>query len=757
MHVVLTVPASNERGPLYMEQALAAIHQANPHRLPLTLAFGSHGNSVSLSCRFPEELCATVEGQLYAQYPDCKIDRIRDEPEKPAVAWAAELHLHPDIFPIRRYGQFEDPLNRITADPLTAILMTLAQSRKSPIAGCVEITLRPAAASRRRRAVKCHHQLSSLFFRTHHRLAHLYAHLATSNHRSVRMAGWVLGYIGRPRDGHDHARSLETSGSRLHEREEDLQAAGDKLGRLLFEASIRLIVTGPAEAEDQAKKKLREMAGAFGQFSHRQAAFHMSRIHRMHGESRPLSTFLLSTEELATLWHPPTSTVRAPTMTTVEHREFAPPVELPTAVNHPGLAVLGITAFRSRRERFGILPDDRRRHVAIIGKTGMGKSTLLHQLIASDIQAGRGVGLIDPHGDLAEAVLQSIPRHRTNDVVLFDAGDSHPVAFNPLSCRDPAERPLVASGIVSTFKKVYGDVSWGPRLEYILRNAVLALLHVPGTSLVSLLRLLTDARYRQRIVSQVADPIIRNFWEREFAAMHAKLQIEAISPVLNKAGAFASSPILRNIIGQSRNRLDLRRLMDEGKVLIVNLSKGSIGDDASALLGSFLVTAIQLAAMSRADLPETARRDFFLYVDEFQNFATDSFAAILSEARKYRLNLTIANQYLAQMDEATLAAVFGNIGTLIAFQVGAQDAEIVAEQLGGDMTKPDLQQLPRYQAYVRLLIEGMPSRPFSMRTLPPSQGRQDSRRPDAIRRYSRQRYGQPIGRVETEIQATFSS
>jgi hypothetical protein len=280
---------------------------------------------------------------------------------------------------------------------------------------------------------------------------------------------------------------------------------------------------------------------------------------------------------------------------------------------------------------------------------------------------------------------------------------------------------------------------------------LLALLEVPGSSLLSLLRLLSEAGYRETLLRKVTDPVVRAFWQREFAGLPAKLQAEAIAPIQNKVGHFVSSPLLRNIVGQTRSTINLRKLMDEGKVLIVNLSKGRIGDDASTLLGALLVTSIQIAAMSRSSIPERDRRDFYLYVDEFQNFATDSFATILSEARKYRLNLTIANQYLAQMEEPTMHAVFGNVGTLLCFQVGAKDAEILAEQLGGDLAPSDLMRLPRYQAYVRLLTNGMPSRPFSMRTMPPETANPDQRRSEIIRRYSRQRYARRASQVEAEI------
>jgi len=578
-------------------------------------------------------------------------------------------------------------------------------------------------------------------------LAHFYADLAVSPTWCARVIGWLLGRLERAPD--DHAHTIATSASRQHDREEDLQAAADKVGRFLFHAEIHLRVRGPAREEPQAQIKLQEMAGAFGQFSSpRHASFHVT--------TRRQRTFLLSTEELATLWHPATGTVRAPTMSAVESREREPPVQLPTRRRDPDLAILGVTAFRDRRERFGILPEDRRRHVAIVGKTGMGKTTLLRNLILSDVHAGRGVALLDPHGDLCESLLAAVPRQRTNDVILFDAADTgHPLSFNVLHCPRPEQRPLVASGVVSAFKKLYGDF-WGPRMEHILRNALLALLEVPGSTLLTLLRLLSDARFRQPFVARLGDPVVRTFWQKEFASMPLKFQLEAIAPIQNKIGHFVSSPLLRNILGQTRSSLDLRQVLDSGRVLLVNLSKGRLGDDVSALLGSFLVTAIQLAAMSRADVAEGERPDFFLYVDEFQNFATESFATVLSEARKYRLALTLANQYLGQLDEATRQALFGNVGTLISFQVGADDAEPLATQFGGDLTPQDLLRLPRYQAYIRLLIDGSPSRPFSMRTLEPGRSI-DSERPAIIRRVSRHRYARPVRQIEADIERALAS
>jgi hypothetical protein len=754
---LLRVPADNQRGPQYMDQALAAMHQGNPHRQQMTFGFVRHQGEVGLTCCFPEQLHSLVERQLYAQYPDANLTPLPEgtfEPPTDAVTWIAELRLSPELFPCKRYSQFEDALNRQSADPLTAILTALASARDSQLIPAIDIVIQPARKKRIARLHRCITRLAWPFFRSHPRLANLYLTCALSRRRLLRCIGVVLGHLAHP-DERPNTAPADMSSSRLHEREDDIQAASEKAGRLLFETKIHLRVSGPQELAVDANRMLQNMAGTFGQFTlPRLSRFCMSRIRcNCKGGKR---SFLLSTEELATLWHPATATVQAPTMAVVESREAEPPVNLPTPDRNPTLAILGMAIYRGQEERFGILPDDRRRHMLIEGKTGMGKSTLLHRLVSTDIAAGRGVCLLDPHGDLCDAVLAAIPSHRTNDVVLFDAGDrAFPLAFNILSCPHPEQRPLIASGVVAAFKKVFGEF-WGPRLEFLMRNALLALLEIPGTSLLSLLRFLTDEPFRSAIVRRVADPIVRSFWQRDFTSWPPKLQAEALSPVLNKIGAFASSPVLRNIIGQATSTLNLRQVMDEGKVLLVNLSKGRIGDDASSLLGSFLVTAIQLAAMSRADGAEDERRDFYFYVDEFQNYATDSFATILSEARKYRLNLTVANQYLSQMDEATRDAVFGNIGSLCAFQVGTQDAEILAEQLGGSLTAKDLLTLPRYQAYLRLLIDGHPSRPFSLRTLPPPE-QHDARRPEIVRRYCRQRYARPAERVEREIHRAFAA
>ncbi|PID84320.1 hypothetical protein CSB09_01645 [Candidatus Gracilibacteria bacterium] len=435
-------------------------------------------------------------------------------------------------------------------------------------------------------------------------------------------------------------------------------------------------------------------------------------------------------------------------------RRFEPPHNLPPAQtpNTP----IGISNFRGSSIEFGLQPVDRARHTYIVGKTGMGKSTLLENMIYNDILSGRGVGLIDPHGDLADTILASIPKSRTNDIVLFDPSDTEfPIGFNMLESPNPALTPIVASGLVSIFKKMFAD-SWGPRLEYILRNTVLTLLQVQDTTLISIPLILTNESYRKRIVGKLKDPMMKQFWAQEFAKMAPNMQSEAVNPILNKVGQFLSSPILRNILGQPKNPFSMRWVMDKEKIFIVNLSKGKIGEDASALLGAMMVTKFQIEAMTRADTPEHERKDFGLYVDEFQNFATDSFAEILSEARKYKLSLTMANQYIAQMPETVRDAVFGNVGSMISFQVGQADATVLSDAFGGEeiILPKDFTNLRKYDIYTKLLIDGMPSAVFSATTFSPIRDRidfPDQQSYDVILKVSRQKYTKPKKVVEKKI------
>ena len=414
------------------------------------------------------------------------------------------------------------------------------------------------------------------------------------------------------------------------------------------------------------------------------------------------------------------------------------------------------TNYRNRETPFGMKQDDRRRHVYVMGKTGMGKSSLLENMAIQDIHKGHGVCFIDPHGEAVEKILNNIPSSRVNDVVYFNPADlSHPIAFNILESVDQNYKHLVASGLMGVFTKIWAGV-WSARMEYILGNTILALLDSPGNTMMGIARMYVDKVYRKKIIQQVKDPIVKSFWVNEFANYNDKFRQEAIAPIQNKVGQFLSSAIIRNIVGQTKSTIDLREIMDKKKILLVNLSKGKVGEDSSSLLGAMLVTRLQLAAMSRVDIPEEDRKDFFLYIDEFQNFASESFSNILSEARKYRLSLILGHQYIAQLasgdDTKMRDAVFGNVGTMVVFRVGADDAEFLEKEFAPEFMALDFVNLGKYTIYVKLMIDGIASRPFSAQTLAPNEKPEKIFR-DQIIEFSRKQYGTPRDIVDKSIAA----
>lgn len=374
------------------------------------------------------------------------------------------------------------------------------------------------------------------------------------------------------------------------------------------------------------------------------------------------------------------------------------------------------TNFRNEAKVFGIKTSDRRAHMYVIGKTGTGKSTLLETLIRQDIESGEGLALLDPHGDLVEKVLRAVPEKRKGDLIYFNVPDrANALGFNPLERVAPEKRSLAAAGLLDAFKKIWAD-SWGPRLEHILRNAFLALLEQPEATLADVLKLLDDHAFRREVSSRVYNTQVRDFWLREYENYPPRLRAEAIAPIQNKVGAFLTDPLLNRILTQKSSDFDLRRVMDEGKILLVNLAKGKIGADASALLGALLFTKIGLAGLSRADVQEEKRRDFYLYLDEFQNLATLSLANMLSELRKYRVNMILSHQYLTQLDLQVRDAILGNVGTVVSFRLGLTDAEILAGEFYPFFSARDLINLPNYAIYLKLMIDGVVSAPFSAET-----------------------------------------
>ncbi len=419
------------------------------------------------------------------------------------------------------------------------------------------------------------------------------------------------------------------------------------------------------------------------------------------------------------------------------------------------LTYIGQTTFRDKKTLFGIKRKDRRQHTYVLGKSGTGKSALMFNMIIQNIINGEGVCVVDPHGELVEGVLSAIPPHRMKDVVYFNPADTdYHIGFNVLELVDHKYKHLVASGLMGIFTKIWAN-AWSARMEYILNNTILALLDTPGTTLLGVPRMLVDKDYRQGIIANLKDPVIKAFWIHEYEAWQEKFRNEAIAPIQNKVGQFLSTSIIRNVVGQSKSTINIFDIMNEGKIFLVNVSKGRIGEDNSALLGGMIITKIQLAAMERVRIPEDVRKDFYLYVDEFQNFVTDSFASILSEARKYRLNLIVAHQYTAQLvtknGSAVRDAIFGNVGTMIIFRVGADDAKILEREFEPEFTPEDIVNLPNYKIYLKLMIDGITSRPFSSKTLPPLVKSGNKEIEDRVIESSRRLYCKPREEIEEEI------
>ena len=718
--LMLEIPRENDKKELAAEQMLAALHGILRSKRELRLSgtlqehisleIAAKGQRIRFYIWTPKHLQAFVEGQIYAQYPTVQIS----EPEtdyserefEQAVIHTTELTLTDnETMPIKTFPSFE-------VDPLAAITATLAKLDKESEEMWIQLMARPIADDWHRRGAK-----------TIARIRGGRGILSGSGTATLSYAGQAFAALVRPPEGGGKEGSSEPE---LSERDKArITAIETKTQKLGYQVKIRLLYAG--NDQRTARLRMQALVGAFKQFNttnlngFRAKAESFNRNKLLEYQARFFIDhgFILNIEELASLFHLPHTTVETPSIVWATTKTAEPPANIPIA--EPGheeeISLFGVTNFRGDNTVFGIRRADRSRHMYILGQTGTGKSGALELLTISDIYYDQGFAVIDPHGDYAQHVLKFIPKSRIDDVIYFNPADTdYPIGFNPLEINDPSLKGHISSQVVGVLKKLFAE-SWGPRLEYILRYTLLALLDFPNSTMVDITRMLTDRHFRQDVIKYIDDPVVKNFWTVEFASWNDKFASEAVAPVLNKVGAFVANPMIRNIIGQPKSTFDIRKIMDEGKILIVNLSRGLMGEDNAGILGSLMVTKIQLAAMGRADMPEEQRRPFYLYVDEFQNFATESFATILSEARKYSLNLTVANQYISQMGEEVRGAVFGNVGTVMSFRVSPDDAPFLQKYFEPEFEAANLIQQHSRFFVISMMIGGEKAPAFSAKTL----------------------------------------
>ena len=759
--LMLEIPRANDKKELAAEQLFASLHGILRDREELKNSGGvqehlsfeivSTGGQIRFYVWVPKILQSFVEGQIYAQYPTVQIYRMDDDyvdtRDKYPVKYTAELTLtENEALPIKTFDNFE-------VDPLAGITGTLAKLNPDNSEELwIQILTRPIPDS--------WHKKTDRWIRKVKSGKRLFGGSSTSGIDWTWVAEALFAFFRPPAGGSgSDAPKVELS----ERAKTQIAKAEEKATKLGYEVKIRLSYLG--QDQINAKLNMQALVGTFKQYnstnlngfrltdgSFKDESLDNYRMRRFtdHG-------FILNISELASVYHLPHTSVETPNIVWATSKTAEPPAQLPLVNGEPAhdenISAFGLTNFRGINHQFGMYRRDRSRHVYIIGQTGAGKSGMLELFALSDVFYNQGYCIVDPHGDFATNNLRFVPENLINDVVYFNPADTeYPVAFNPLELSDPARKPNVSSEVIGVLKRMFGD-SWGPRLEHILRYTLLALLDRPEATLLDISRMLTDKDFRKETLDYCRDVTVLQFWKHEFGQWNEKQVNESIAPVLNKVGAFTANPIIRNIIGQPKSSFDIRKIMDEGKILVVNLSKGLIGEDNAGILGAFIVTKVQLAAMSRSDIPDVAdRRPFYLYVDEFQNFATDSFAVILSEARKYGLNLTVANQYISQMTDSVRDAVFGNVGTTISFRVSADDAPILSKQFEPTFEAQDLLQMNNRNFVISMIINGEKVPAFSATTLSLPTSPQDNF--DRIVEASRQGYARPRAVIEEEIRTT---
>ncbi len=771
----ILVDKKNEKWAWVFDQILVILHKAfDSKQVQENFSFEitKVGNRIRFFVVCPSQYKNFLKNQIYAQYNNVEITEIKDYlqhiPAEKMHVWKVALSKH-NYFSIKNFTEVSDKATGEDIDPFSSITGALSKTGKYTL-NTIQINFSPVQDKVWKKNFK---KTTSILVWGYPKF--IKNILLEKKYLPLRIVLFPIILLLRlislifQKWEENLAEAVEGSVMETSELKEDNIHSKflDKLSCKWYKTSINILCA--SEDHIEARSAIKEIFSTLSVFANfGQNAF------RLAGISKDSSTienvkkrligdenFILSTTELAWLVHLPTTYVVTPFINWVSSRAFEPPSNLPiidpdlTDEHTPNsdLTPIWKTNFRGTDMSFGIAPDDRRRHMYIIWKTGMGKSVLLENMIIDDIRKWRWVAVVDPHGDLAESVIGMIPKKRTNQVIIFDPSDTDwPIAFNMLEDVNPEHRAFIASGLVGIFKRIFWD-SWGPRLEHTLRNTILALIEYPNTTLISIPLMLTSEVYRAKVVRKITDPVVKKFWTHEYWKLDPRQKAETAGPILNKVGQFLSSKLLRNILGQPKNSFSMRWAMDKKKIIIMNLSKWKIWEDASSLLGAMIITKFQLDAMSRADIAEEKREDFYLYVDEFQNFATDSFATILSEARKYKLNLVMANQYIDQMTETVRWAVFWNVWSLVSFQVWYHDANILKDVFGNDISDEDLMNLSKYTIYLKQLIDGMPSKIFSAGTFPPNHRTSEEieERYANILKSSRERYSKKKELVEGKI------
>lgn len=744
--IVIKVPKNNEKTPLAAEQLFIALHgiynAGAKFQEDISFEIVAKNQFIQFYVYVPVRLVDFVMGQIYAQYPTIEMEEARDytQYELPSNNLAAtEFVLEKSqYYPIKTFLNFEvDPIASITA-----VLANLQDNEQVWIQNIISpVNERwQKDAQKYIDAVKSGKSINEPIRK---KILKKFQRVITEV---------ISQAISGPRE------PVKPSEIKLSStQEEGLKAIDQKISKLGFKTKIRVLAI--SHDEESARAKIASIMGAYKQFNSTKInGFTIKKVitdpsvlkifqYRYFGEGG----YILNVEELASVYHFPNESVETPTIVWAGSKKGEPPADLPllTKVVPEELTVFAKTNFRNHVEKFGIKLKDRRLHMYVIGKTGTGKSTLLENMIIDDIKEGRGLAIVDPHGETVNHIIDAIPEERVKDVIYFNPADKdHTIGFNLLENVDEDLKPIVASGAVGVFKKIFGD-SWGPRLEYILRNTILALLDYPDSTLLGVMKVLIDKNFRAKVVASIKDPVVKDFFVNEYEKYDPKFRMEAINPIQNKVGQFLSSPMIRNIVGQAHSTFSIDDAMNNKKILLVDLSMGKIGEDNSALLGAMLITKIQLSAMRRANIPEEQREDFYLYVDEFQNFATDSFAVILSEARKYHLNLIMTNQYTAQLSETVSNAIFGNVGTMAVFRVGASDASVLEKEMEPVFNANDMVNLANYNVYLKMAIDGVTRPAFSAITLPPYSEKCGLK--EKIIRISRMQFTRLKVQVEQEI------